>query len=123
VPSKRAWRREMKRMSFEHEEYSVDPYGALTSRFVSKRGYSTVLVTVGERSWDHSAATVIGMLAHEAEHVRQFIKIGMSDDEPWSKECEAYVLGWAFEGLLAGFEATRGRLTARDKDRKWIRTK
>jgi hypothetical protein len=96
-PSKRAWKREMKRLGCEGEAYPTTA-GRCTT-FDTKAGKTCVIVTISAKiAAEHSRVEVAGILCHEATHVWQQIQSAMGEDRP-SIEFEAYSMQAIFQGL------------------------
>lgn len=98
-PSKRAWKREMKRLGVKDAEYPQAPGN--TSTYESK-GKSCIIVSLNEKAAEVRGATeiqVAGLLCHEAVHVWQFVKkhMGVFGDVDW--ETEAYSVQAIFQNL------------------------
>jgi len=105
-PSRKAWRREMKRLGIKGEAYPESDGRAVT--FDHKDGTVLVLVTVRDGSEkEHDQAEIAGIIAHEATHAWQRVRLTMGETEP-SAEFEAYAMQAIFQGLYSAFLETRG---------------
>ncbi|WGJ07500.1 hypothetical protein [Brucella intermedia] len=103
-PSKKAWKREMKRL--DCKEPYPDTDGRCTT--FTNDGKVVVLVTIRDGSENERSITEItGLLVHEATHVWQTIRNDIGEQDP-SPEFEAYSMQAIFRGLLTAFQETRG---------------
>ncbi|UPT53211.1 hypothetical protein [Synechococcus phage Ssp-JY42] len=98
-PSKKAWRREMKRLGVTGQDYPDAPGN--TSTYESK-GKFCIIVSLNEKAASAEGATdlqVAGLLCHEAVHVWQFVKknMGVFGDVDW--ETEAYSVQSIFQNI------------------------
>ncbi|MDG9793062.1 hypothetical protein [Brucella anthropi] len=103
-PSKKAWKREMKRL--DCKEPYPDTDGRCTT--FTNDGKVVVIVTIRDGSENERSITEItGLLVHEATHVWQTIRNDIGEQDP-SPEFEAYSMQAIFQGLLTAFQETRG---------------
>ncbi|MFG1413466.1 hypothetical protein V5G24_20360 [Xanthobacter sp. VTT E-85241] len=108
-PSKRAWKKEMKRLG------AAEPYptsdGRCTTFENTKAGKLCVIVTISERI-DHKddPIGVLGLVTHEAAHVWQAIKNDIGEDRP-SHEFEAYAMQNIVMEICKAYADTRGIAT------------
>lgn len=103
-PSRRAWRREMRKLGVKGEAYPTTA-GRCTS-FTSK-GKLCVIVTLADGvEQKHSRSEIAGVLCHEATHVWQYVRQNMGEREP-SIEFEAYSMQAIFQGLYQAWIDTR----------------
>lgn len=103
-PTKKAWKREMKRMGCD------EPYPETDGRCTTftKDGKVAILVTLRDGSEkDHSVREIAGLLVHEAVHVWQTIREDIGESDP-SVEFEAYSVQAIFQELFSAYQATRG---------------
>ncbi len=103
-PSKKAWKREMKRMNCN------EPYPKSDGRCTTftNEGKVVVIVTVRDGSeHERSISEITGLLVHEATHVWQTIREDIGEKDP-SPEFEAYSMQAIFHGLFTAFQETRG---------------
>lgn len=109
-PDEAAWKRAVKRLGCSGEQYPTEA-GRCTS--FEKDGKLCILVTVADGTEKHhSQIEVTGLLVHEATHVWQYVRDHMGEKEP-SVEFEAYAMQAIFQGLMSGWEQTRGKKRAR----------
>lgn len=96
----------MKRMGIKGEAYP-DTDGRCTT--FDRGGKVMCLVTVRDGAEDdHPPLEIVGVLVHEATHVWQEVRAAMREGYP-SKEFEAYAMQAITQGLIEGYEKTRGR--------------
>lgn len=103
-PSKRAWKREMKRLDCK------EPYPDTDGRCTTFTNDGKVVVIVTNRDGsenERSITEITGLLVHEATHVWQTIRNDIGEQDP-SPEFEAYSMQAIFQGLLSAFQETRG---------------
>lgn len=103
-PSKKAWKREMKRMACK------EPYPVSDGRCTSFTMGGKVVVIVSLRDGSESERSIVeitGLLVHEAAHVWQAIRKDIGEEYP-SPEFEAYSMQAIFQGLFSAYQETRG---------------
>lgn len=104
VPNKRAWDKEMASRGLKGEAYPR--HAATTSAFRSDRAY-VILVSVNEaRRKGRSRLELMGLLAHEATHVKQLMFKEMGVKKP-DMETEAYTVQAIFQQLVTAFARSR----------------
>lgn len=104
-PSRKAWKRAMKEMEIDGEDYP-ETDGRCTT--FTKNGKTRILVTIREGAEkEHSSVEIAGILVHEATHIWQEVRSAMREREP-STEFEAYSMQAIFQELYSAFQATRG---------------
>lgn len=99
-PSEKAWTAQTKRLGCASQ-----PYPATDGRVTTfeKRGSNPIhLVTVNERASRQDDVHVIGLLAHEAMHVWQFVCEAIGERQP-SLEFEAYTVQHLVQSLVAAY--------------------
>lgn len=103
-PSKKAWKREMKKMGCS------EPYPGMDGRCTTftKDGKVVVIVTLRDGSEnERTVCEVAGLLVHEATHVWQTIREDIGEKDP-SPEFEAYSMQAIFQELFSTYQETRG---------------
>ncbi|KAB2692512.1 hypothetical protein [Brucella intermedia] len=103
-PSKKAWKREMKRLNCK------EPYPDTDGRctIFTNEGKVVCIVTLRDGSEnERSISEITGLLVHEATHVWQTIRDDIGEKDP-SPEFEAYSMQAIFQGLFTAFQETRG---------------
>lgn len=105
-PSKKAWKREMRKMGCEGEPW---PSAAGSTQTFDSGGKRCIIVTVAEGcEKHHSRIEIAGLIAHEATHVWQKVREHMGEDQP-SIEFEAYSVQAIFQNLYRAWWDTRGK--------------
>ncbi|RRY22030.1 hypothetical protein EGJ57_04475 [Brucella anthropi] len=103
-PSKKAWKREMKRLNCKEPYPDTD--GRCTT--FTNEGKVVCIVTLRDGSEnERSISEITGLLVHEATHVWQTIRDDIGEKDP-SPEFEAYSMQAIFQGLFTAFQETRG---------------
>lgn len=103
-PSKKAWKREMKRLNCKEPYPDTD--GRCTT--FTNEGKVVCIVTLRDGSEnERSISEITGLLVHEATHVWQTIREDIGEKDP-SPEFEAYSMQAIFQGLFTAFQETRG---------------
>lgn len=103
-PSKKAWKREMKRLNCKEPYPDTD--GRCTT--FTNEGKVVCIVTLRDGSEnERSISEITGILVHEATHVWQTIRDDIGERDP-SPEFEAYSMQAIFQGLFTAFQETRG---------------
>lgn len=103
-PTKKAWKREMKRMGCD------EPYPETDGRCTTftKDGKVVVIITLRDGSEkERSVCEVAGLLVHEATYVWQTIREDIGETHP-SIEFEAYSIQAIFQELFSAYQASRG---------------
>jgi hypothetical protein len=90
-PNKKAWDTEMKKFGVDDPPEYPDSDGRTTIFVNDKSGDSMILVTLNYDE-NRELLEVIGLIAHEATHVFDYICEMIGEDEP-SKEFKAYSNG------------------------------
>lgn len=94
-PSKRAWKKEMRRLGNE-EDY---PQSAGRTCLFFKAGVPGIVVTLNATKIQScTRVEIAGILAHEATHVWQLIREQIGEESP-GMEMEAYAIQAIFQGL------------------------
>lgn len=105
-PSRKAWKRQMKRMGLKGEPYP-ETDGRCTT--FDRKGKTVVLITLRDGAEnERPASEILGVLIHEAVHVWQEVRACIGEHEP-SKEFEAYSVQAISQSLIEAFEKTRGK--------------
>ncbi|MEN5103787.1 hypothetical protein [Brucella anthropi] len=103
-PSKKAWKREMKRLNCKEPYPDTD--GRCTT--FTNEGKVICIVTLRDGSEnERSISEITGLLVHEATHIWQTIRDDIGEKDP-SPEFEAYSMQAIFQGLFTAFQETRG---------------
>ena len=106
-PSKKAWKKEMKRLGVK--DYPYPKTDGCVNWFERNEGHGhCCLVTIGSGSKD--PLEIIGLITHEVMHVWQFTLEVMNESTP-SREFEAYSIQGLTMSVIDAFEKTRGKLT------------
>lgn len=117
-PSRKAWRREMKRLGCVGEPYPETP-GRCTT-FESK-GKTCIIVTLCSNAEEIATRLEIaGLLCHEATHVWQKVREAMDERAP-SIEFEAYSMQAIFQGLYQAWLDTRAPESMKASNHKRVR--
>jgi len=99
-PSERAWIAETRRLGCASQPYPATD-GSVTA--FEKHGRNPIyLVTMNERAIQQDDAHVIGLLAHEAMHVWQFLCGVIGESRP-SPEIESYTVQHLVQSLVAAY--------------------
>ena len=111
-PTKKAWKREMKRMGLKDEPYLAT--AGRTDTFTMK-GKTCIIVSLAEGVEDGvTRIQIAGLLAHEAVHVWQNIQKDIGETAP-GVEMEACSVQAIFQNLYRTWFDTRGHLVAADR--------
>lgn len=102
-PSKKAWKKEMRRIKLKEPYPTSD---ARCTSFVRDNGDPICLVTLSDKLDTYHPVTVIAVLAHEAVHVWQELRRTINEKEP-SPEFEAYVIEGITRQLTKGYMMSR----------------
>lgn len=104
-PSKRAWKREMKRLGNEAEPYPKESGRCTTFKH---EGALVILITVKDGTEaNRCEQEIFGLLVHECTHAWQFVRRNMGETDP-SDEFEAYAMQAIFQGVHAAWHQSRG---------------
>lgn len=103
-PSRKAWRREMRRLGTQGEKPPTA--SGNTTTFESKGKTAIIVWLIEGVEQRHSRLEIAGLLCHEATHVWQQVRQSMAEREP-SIEFEAYSMQAIFQGLYQAWLDTR----------------
>lgn len=101
-PNEAAWKANLKRLKIPDEPYPNSD--GRTTVFTNDKKEMCIVVTVSDRVTDD--AVVMGILVHEATHVKQFVFEDIGERSP-SHEFEAYSMQAIFMSLFDAYAKTR----------------
>lgn len=109
-PDEKSWKKQMKLVGCEAERYpsfETDTTARCTE-FITFEGKHVVLITLGDFS-KRDPVGIVGIIAHEIEHVWQMMKKHMGETNPGT-EVEAYVKQDMIMSMLYAYEDARHKL-------------
>lgn len=114
-PDEQAWKNQMKLVGCKDEKYPdfEKDTQARVFEFLSLEHKHIVIITLGEMD-NCNPIGVISIIAHEIEHVWQYMKKHMGEDNPGA-ETEAYVKQDMLASMLYAYEKYRHKITRKIK--------
>lgn len=107
-PSRKAWDREMKRMSIDDSPYPGSD--GCTTRLENGSGKTCIIVCINERlDADSCRHGIAGLIVHECMHAWRYILLAIGEDTP-SCEFEAYAMQSITQQTMTAFCDTRFNL-------------